>query len=146
MHLFIYLALQHPFHLTGCMLAAGQGSGLTNRTQISASPLPQGSSLELILASAALQWWVSVWDVTTCICWGVEREGFNSAHARWGQLTILPMLPASPSIPARPLCPLGGSNQLVGYHRSSRSFYIPAKGNMKKQIMSEVVRVLQCLA
>lgn len=50
-------ALQHPFHLAGCMLAAGQGPGLTNRTQISASHLPQGSSLELILASAALQWW-----------------------------------------------------------------------------------------
>lgn len=50
-------ALQHPFHLAGCMLPAGQGPGLTNRTQISASHLPQGSSLELILASAALQWW-----------------------------------------------------------------------------------------
>lgn len=64
---FIYLALQHCFHLADCMLAAGQGPGLTNRTQISASHLPQGSSLELILASAAPQWWASVWDVTTCI-------------------------------------------------------------------------------
>lgn len=57
---FIYLALQHYFHLADCMLAVGQGPGLTNRTQISASHLPQGSSLELILASAAPQWWASV--------------------------------------------------------------------------------------
>lgn len=42
------------------MLTAGQGPGLTNRTQISASHLPQGSSLELILASAAPEWCLSV--------------------------------------------------------------------------------------
>lgn len=52
--------LSRPFHLARCMLTAGQGPGLTNRTQISASHLPQGSSLELILASAAPEWCLSV--------------------------------------------------------------------------------------
>lgn len=54
--LFLYLALHHPFHLAHCMLTAGLGPGLTNRSQISASHLPQGASLELILASAGPEW------------------------------------------------------------------------------------------
>lgn len=69
--LFLYLALHHPFHLARCMLTAGPGPGLTNRSQISASHLPRGASLELILASAGPEWCLSVQDFTTCICMGV---------------------------------------------------------------------------
>lgn len=67
----MYLALHHPFHLARCMLTAGPGPGLTNRSQISASHVPRGASLELILASADPQWWVSVQGCTTCTCMGV---------------------------------------------------------------------------
>lgn len=41
------------------------------------------------------------------ICQREGGEEVDSARAGLGQLTILPMLPASPSIPARPLCPWG---------------------------------------
>lgn len=68
---YMYLALHRSFHLARCMLLAGPGPGLTNRSQISASHVPQGASLELILASAGPEWWVSVQDCTTCTCWGV---------------------------------------------------------------------------
>lgn len=57
--LFVYLALHHPFHLACCILTARPGPGLTNRSQISASHVPRGASLALILASAGSEWWVS---------------------------------------------------------------------------------------
>lgn len=69
--LFMHLALHHPFQFAGCMLTAGPGPGLTNSTQISASHLPRGASLELILASAGPEWCSTVHDFTTCACVGV---------------------------------------------------------------------------
>ena len=68
---FMYLALQHPFHLARCTLTAGPRPGLTNRSQISASHVPRGASLELILASAGPELWVSVQHCTTCTCMDV---------------------------------------------------------------------------
>lgn len=49
--LFMYLAPHHPFHLACCVLTPEPGPGLTNRSQINASHVPQGASLKLILAS-----------------------------------------------------------------------------------------------
>lgn len=69
--LFLYLALHHPFHLARYMLTAGLGPGLTNRSQISASHLPRGASLELILASAGPEWCLRMQDFITYICMGV---------------------------------------------------------------------------
>lgn len=68
----MYLALHHPFHLACCMLTAGPGPGLTNHSQISASHVPRGASLELIPASAGHQWWVSVLYCTTYTCMGMQ--------------------------------------------------------------------------
>lgn len=83
------------------MLTAWPRPGLTNHSQISASHVPLGGSLELILASADPEWWVSVQHVHV---WVFDCM-FVSVLAEIVELTDFPMLPGSPRTPARPLCP-----------------------------------------
>lgn len=64
----MYLALLHCFHPACCMLTTGPKPGLTNRSQISASHVPQWASLELIPASVGCECWVGVRDFTIYFC------------------------------------------------------------------------------
>lgn len=73
----MYLALQYHFHLPHCMWAGRPGLGLTNRSQISASRVPQGASLELILASPSPECCLDVQSFT----WTHMGECTHSGHA-----------------------------------------------------------------
>lgn len=102
------------------MLTAGPGPGLTNRGQISASHVPRGASLELILASAGPEWVGECARLYNMYMYECLRVCVRSVVAQIALLTVFPMLPGSPRTPARPLCPCRGQQSVS---RVSKQFY-----------------------